>query len=207
MAELLILNGSPRAAKSNSKRYAQLFAQRCPLSSESCAISRTNHLELCGKLAECSQVLLVFPLYADGIPVTLLNFLKTLEEHPPQHKPTISVLINCGFLEAHQNDTAVAMVELFCRQNGYPFGSVLKIGSGEAILDTPFRSVAHRAVAKLARAVARGERRVFAASMPLPRSWFIRASTRYWTGYGQRFHVTPEEMRTMSIEGGDAPQP
>lgn len=51
----------------------------------------------------------------------------------------MSVLINCGFLECRQNDVAVEMVRLFCRQNGYRFGSVLKIGSGEAIWDTPFR--------------------------------------------------------------------
>ena len=86
-----------------------------------------------------SDVLFVFPLYVDGIPVTLLNFLKALENSPPQHKPVVSVLINCGFLEPEQNSIAVKMIQLYCRNYGYPIGSVLKIGGGEAILTTPFR--------------------------------------------------------------------
>ena len=93
MGKLLILNGSPRAPKSNSKEYAQLFSSVCPLETDYFAISKTNHLELCSKLEAYGDILLVFPLYADGIPVTLLNFLKTLEANPPQHKPTVSVLI------------------------------------------------------------------------------------------------------------------
>ena len=201
MADVLILNASPRAPKSNSKRYAQLFAEQCSLSSETCNVTRNNHLELCEKLGSCSQVLLVFPLYADAIPVTLLDFFKTLEQNPPKQKPTVSVLINCGFLEPHQNDVAVDMVKLFCKQNHYPFGSALHLASGEAILDTPFKGTARRAIGKLARAVAKEKHCTIRAAMPLPKSLFIRASTRYWTQYGQRNQVSPEEMRTMSIEG------
>ena len=201
MADVLILNASPRAPKSNSKRYAQRFAEQCSLSSETCNVTWNNHLEQCEMLGSCSQVLLVFPLYADAIPVTLLDFFKTLEQHPPKQKPTVSVLINCGFLEPHQNDVAVDMVKLFCKQNHYPFGSALQLASGEAILDTPFKRTARRAIGKLARAVAKGKHRTIRAAMPLPKSLFIRASTRYWTQYGQRNQVSPEEMRTMSIEG------
>lgn len=115
MAGILILNGSPRAPRSNSKRYAALFMNRCKVQCEYQNITRTNHAALCEKMNEVSDVLLVFPLYADGLPVTLLDFLKTLETCPPERKPVISVLINCGFFEHHQNDIAVRMVELFCR--------------------------------------------------------------------------------------------
>lgn len=80
MAGILILNGSPRAPRSNSKRYAALFMNRCKV--------------LCEKMNDVSDVLLVFPLYADGLPVTLLDFLKTLETCPPERKPVISMLIN-----------------------------------------------------------------------------------------------------------------
>lgn len=43
-------------------------------------VTKENHVELCGKMDGFTDVLLVFPLYADGIPVTLLNFLKTLRK-------------------------------------------------------------------------------------------------------------------------------
>jgi|GEM_PF-4809388 len=94
MAGILILNGSPRAPRSNSKRYAALFMNRCKMQCEYQNITRTNHAALCEKMNEVSDVLLVFPLYADGLPVTLLDFLKTLETCPPERKPVISMLIN-----------------------------------------------------------------------------------------------------------------
>lgn len=99
MGSVMLINASPRAPRSNSRRYAELFVRAWPGESACFALTKSNHLELCGELEHYSDLLLVFPLYADGIPVTLLNFLKTLEEHPPRHRPTVSVLINCGFLE------------------------------------------------------------------------------------------------------------
>ena len=99
MAGILILNGSPRAPRSNSKRYAALFMNRCKVQCEYQNITKSNHAELCEKMNEVPDVLLVFPLYADGLPVTLLDFHKTLETCPPERKPVISMLINCGFFE------------------------------------------------------------------------------------------------------------
>ena len=119
MGKIMMLNGSPRAPKSNSKQYAELFAKNVDMPTEYFAINKKNHLELCEEMENFTEVLLVFPLYADGIPVTLLNFLKTLEKHPPKQKPRISVLINCGFYEPEQNDVAVKMIRIFCEQQGY----------------------------------------------------------------------------------------
>ena len=201
MAGILILNGSPRAPRSNSKRYAALFMNRCKVQCEYQNITKSNHAELCEKMNEVSDVLLVFPLYADGLPVTLLDFLKTLETCPPERKPVISVLINCGFFEHHQNDIAVRMVELFCRQNEYRFGSVLKIASGEAILDTPFCGLVKRKLEQLAAAIVQGKARVLHVSMPLTRGMFVRASTRYWVSYGKKNGVSWEQMAVMEIEG------
>ncbi|MGI6254866.1 MAG: hypothetical protein ACOYJZ_04465 [Acutalibacter sp.] len=201
MGKILILNGSPRAPRSNSKEYARLFLQGCSMEAETCEITKKNHLELCRKLDGVTDVLFVFPLYADGIPVTLLNFLKTLEEHPPQNKPTLSVLINCGFLEPEQNDMAVEMVQLFAKETGYPFGSVLKIGSGEAILSTPFRFLVRRKLKKLAKAIAQGQSCTMQVTMPLTKGMFLKASSTYWENYGKKNGITRAEMETMSIEG------
>ncbi|MEI3305405.1 MAG: hypothetical protein V8R40_04855 [Dysosmobacter sp.] len=145
-------------------------------------------------------MLFAFPLYADGLPVTLLNFLKSLEAAPPQNKPTVSVLINCGFLEPQQNEMAVEMMRLFCRQNHYPFGSVLKIGSGEAILDSPFRFLAVRKIRRFAGSIAKGSYGTFQTTMPLPKGLFVKAAASYWINYGKKFGVTKEEMQTMQIE-------
>lgn len=200
MADILILNGSPRAPKSNSRRYAEIFSKYCSSKPAYFNISRSNHAALCEQVGGCSELVFVFPLYADGIPVTLLNFLKSLEQNPPEKKPTVSVLINCGFLEPEQNDCAVEMMRLFCQQNGYPFGSVLKIASGEAILDTPFKLLVTRKIRLFARSVEHSHDRAYRVTMPLPKRVFIRASTAYWTEYGRKNGITSQQMRSMYIE-------
>lgn len=116
--EVLLLNGSPRAPVSHSKELARMFQEACPLPGKYRAISSSNHKELCQLAGKASHLLLVFPLYVDGIPATLLEFLKALEREPPREKPTISLLINCGFLEPEQNDTAVEILRLFCDRPG-----------------------------------------------------------------------------------------
>ena len=201
MDKVLILNASPRAPRSNSKEYAKLFSKFYHGKTEYLDIKRTNHAALIEKLSDFSDLLFVFPLYADSIPVTLLNFLKDLEQVTPARKPTISVLINCGFIESQQNDIAVEMMRLFCRENGYPFGSVLKIGSGEAILSTPFQVFLNAKVKKLARSIFLHRYQVFQVTMPIPKRMFLKASSIYWEEYGKRNGCSKEEMQTMLIEG------
>lgn len=203
--KVLILNGSPRAPKSNSKRYAALFSEFCPLICDTFPITPRNHAELAARLPQYSDLLLVFPLYADALPVGLLDFLKYLEAHPVGERPVVSVLINCGFLEPSQNEIAVRMIRLFCRRNGYRMGAVLMLGSGEAILDTPFRYVARRKIRQLARAVADGACRELRGTMPLAKRLFLLASTWYWTSYGRKFGVSKRQMQTLQIEQSGLP--
>lgn len=200
MEKILILNGSPRAPKSNSRKYAELFMKRCVVPAEYYFITRKNHLELCKAMEDFHKVLLVFPLYADGIPVTLLDFLKTLEKNPPKQKPEVSVLINCGFIEPEQNDTAVSMVRCFCRLNGYEFGSLLRVGSGEAILNTPFKVFAVWKINKLAASISSGKKISMKVTMPITKKMFLKASSAYWENYGKRNGITKEQMCAMEIE-------
>lgn len=198
--KIVLLNGSPRAPKSNSRRYAVIFREHCPVAADYFEITRRNHAMLCSKMDEYTDVVLVFPLYADSLPVSLLDFLKSLEATRAEHRPTVSVMINCGFLEYEQNMVAVDMVRLFCRRNGYPFGSVLMIGGGEAILDTPFRLLAWRRIAAFARAVAEGRAQSMHVTMPITKRMFVWASDIYWRMYGRRHGVSKRQMESMRIE-------
>lgn len=203
MEQIMILNGSPRAPKSNSKKYAEAFMKYSSFPAEYFSITAKNHRELCQQMERFTQLLFVFPLYADGIPVTLMHFLKTLEENPPTSRPKISVLINCGFFEPEQNDIAVKILQFFCAEQGYSFGSVLRIGSGEAILNTPFRFVVHWNLRRFALSIAKGKNENRKVTMPIPKKIFIKASTTYWKEYGKRNGVTGEQMAAMEIERGE----
>lgn len=203
MEQIMILNGSPRAPKSNSRKYSEAFMKYSPVPSEYFFITAKNHMEICAAIQDFTQLLLVFPLYADGIPVTLLNFLKTWGEYPAKHKPRISILINCGFFEPEQNDVAVKMIRLFCKEQGYPFGSVLRIGSGEAIMNSPLKIFVLRKLKRLATSIYKGSNANLKVTMPIPKKMFVAASSIYWENYGKRNGITREQMAAMEIEPSD----
>lgn len=201
MEKIMILNGSPRAPKSNSKCYAEIFSCYCPVETGYYEITRNNHKSICAAMADYTDVVLVFPLYADALPSGFLDFLKTLEDNPPARKPKLSVLINCGFLEYQQNEVAIKMLRLFARRNGYQIGSILMLGSGEAILKTPFKYVAVRQIRKFVSSVMNGDDQTIGATMPITKRLFQWAATIYWTRYGKRNGITKRQMATMKIEG------
>lgn len=200
MGKTMIINGSPRAPKSNSKRYAEIFIKHHKQDTCYFNLKSSNHAEIISSMEECSDIVLAFPLYVDALPVGLLNFLKYMEENPPASKPVISVLINCGFLEHEQNNIALEMIKYYCRKNGFKTGSFLSLGGGEAILDTPFRFIAKHNIKKFSRSICSMNYGLFQATMPLPKKLFIMASTNYWVSYGKKFGITKQNMQTMDIE-------
>lgn len=200
MGKVMILNGSPRAPKSNSKKYSEIFMKYSRLQCDYFNITKSNHLKLIAEMEKYSDVIIVFPLYADSLPVGLLNFLKNLENNLPAQRPVISILINCGFLEYEQNSVAVSMIRYFCRRNNFPIGSTLMLGSGEAILDTPFRYIAVRAIKRLSESVNKGNYKDITATMPLPKWLFKMAARSYWINYGKKFGVSEKEMQRLEIE-------
>ncbi len=200
MGNVLIINGSPRAVKSNSKQYAQLLVGYLSQPSKTMAITHRNHQKICDEMQECDDVVFVFPLYADSIPATLLQFLKYYEKYETKHTPRVHVIVNCGFIESMQNNVCLEMMKIFCQKNKLPIGSTLSIGSGEAILGTPFKVFVKLALYRFARALMKQRPKQYAVSMPLTKKIFIRASTNYWIKYGKQYGVSKAEMETMLIE-------
>lgn len=201
MADINIVNASPRAPRSNSKIYAAMFTQGCSAQTEYMELNRKNAAELAQSAVHCKDLVLVFPLYADGIPVTLINFLKQLEKTSSGSGPTVSAIVNCGFLESMQNNVAVEQIRLFCDENGFRVGSFLKIGSGEAIAGTPFRVLVKRRIRQFAKSLEKGEYREFSVTMPLSKRIFVYAANAYWLNRGKQNGLTKEQMDVETIEG------
>lgn len=201
MEKLMIINGSPRAPKSNSKLYIQAFLSGWSGAYDQYSLTERRQEDCLARLEACSDLLLVFPLYTDGLPSGLMAFLQAMLAQPLSHPLRVHVAINCGFLEPSQNDVAVDMIRLFCKRGGHSFGSCLRISCGEAFPTTPFMTIARRKLRKLAAAIAKGRPVQLTASMPLTKRMFLNAAQRYWLGRGWSFGVTGQEMSTLEIEG------
>lgn len=193
MEKLIVINGSPRSFNSNSKQYANIILKFYKKNVEYVNLTKNNHYDILKKINFCNEILFVFPLYADSIPVFLLNFLIYLEENFKNiNKITISVLINCGFYEYSQNDIAVEMMKLYAKKINANFGSVLKIGSGEAILKTPFKILLKWKIKKFSQSIEEKKYKVFNFTMPISKSLFVKASKIYWKNYGKKYNVSEE---------------
>ena len=88
MGKLLIVNGSPRAPRSNSRRYIEQFLPCWGETADQYTALRGGPLSP----EDCTDLLLVFPLYADGIPAVLMRTLKELAVWRGTARPRIHVL-------------------------------------------------------------------------------------------------------------------
>ncbi len=75
-------------------------------------------------------LVLTFPLYADGVPACLKRVLMSVAAAKPGPKK-LAVVVNCGFIESHQNDTAIEICRLFAREAGFEWlGGLGRGGAG-----------------------------------------------------------------------------
>ncbi len=200
MDKLLILNGSPRSRRSNSQKFTQILTKHLSCEWEECFLFTQKHPEICSKLKDYSDVLFVFPLYADSLPCCVLEFLDCLCQNLPDSRPTVHLMINCGFLETEQNSIAIKTLQLFCKKYGFPFGSSLSIGSGEAILTPPFHFLFQLKLHKLAKSILCSTPVKLSIALPISKERFVAESEKFWLRAGEKNGLTKEQMQSPNIE-------
>lgn len=117
---LLILNASPKKKGGASRFFSGLFRLFLPgvrkkVVSLSCQQDFQRVLEL---LPGMDVVCLFVPLYVDGLPSHIVEFLIQAEgcckNHPCQFR--LYVLANNGFVEGKQNRPALNMLQAWCER-------------------------------------------------------------------------------------------
>jgi hypothetical protein len=86
-------------------------------------------------------IILAFPLYVDCLPTGVIETLELIANHRKSlnnpKKIGFVVIINCGFPEAEQNNTAIAICKIFVREVGFEWKGALSLGMGGAIGGIP----------------------------------------------------------------------
>ncbi|HZK87662.1 MAG TPA: hypothetical protein VFC27_00795 [Anaerovoracaceae bacterium] len=202
MDQTVIINGSHRAPLSNSRRYTKYLMKFLKTDSKEFLLNKNNYDEISKELFSAQTAILIFPLYVDCIPSILLGFLNRLEKLGEKYKsrPTVYIIINCGFIENEQNEVAISMMEYYLKKNSFRYGGVLSIGSGEAILDSPFRGMVTGKIKKIAKAIENGETISIKTQMPISKGFFVKAGNKYWSIKGASHGKTKMEMQTMEIK-------
>lgn len=97
---------------------------------------RSASCDVFDDILDTDTLLLVFPLFVDCLPATILELLPKLQEAAERSSrtlPAVYAVCNCGFFEAEQNATALDIVRNFCTRSGLEWRYGLGIGGGPAM--------------------------------------------------------------------------
>ena len=141
----LILTGSPKGRKSASFTLASKLAEGLrendvSVSNElvhACLRTEEGTRRLLDAVDGSNLVVLAFPLYVDSLPAPLTQLLEFVAERRTRvaspGMPRLAAIVQCGFPESHQCDTAVGICRLFAERTGMRWAGALAMGMGGSI--------------------------------------------------------------------------
>lgn len=205
----LLLVGSPKTHKSTSNSLGgYLFEQleRLAIQTETIYLytvlrSPKRWQALLDSLETADLVMLAFPLYVDTLPAPVTEALERLVAHRQSrdmHPQLFTAIANCGFPEAHQTATALAICETFAQRAGFEWAGSLALGGGEAINGTSLVEAGGKAIRirqsleLAAEALAQGQAIPIAAREMLARPviphWAYRLTGKLrWNRWAKRY--------------------
>ena len=205
MKKLLILNASPKKRKSQSERFTAELLRHLDEGSydiDKVYLYELNYSKyLFEQIATSDTVILATPLYIDCLPAKVLELFEDMEQFTKETfyetKPACYLIINCGFMEASQNNTAIEIVGRFCQRVGYRLRQAVSIGSGAMILETRQKSLVERAMCQLARTIEGREplAEVISLNVKMPKFLFMSRSNNLWIQVGKKRGLTKGELK------------
>lgn len=134
---VLIVNGSPKKGGSTSKLLGRVMGCLLP----GCKVcyadvrSKKEYPSVLGQFKEIDALILAVPLYVDGIPSHVLEFLQQAEQFCVENSCRFSLyaISNNGFIEGSHNKVHLKMYECWCRRAGIAWGGGIGIGGGEML--------------------------------------------------------------------------
>ena len=140
----LILIGSPKPGRSTSLSIGEYLKTKLKGHGMEVLIenvggslkSENGPDDLLKLILDHDQIILIFPLYVDSLPWPMTRALEEIHARGDLDKMKgkgLSSIINCGFPEASQIETATSICEMFARRMGMRWMGGLMLGGGGAI--------------------------------------------------------------------------
>lgn len=142
---VLLINGSPRCEKSNSRAIAKNLTDKLDKkgvkSSEATVVRLINTAQGRKKLLDLVDaadiLVLATPLYVDSIPAFTIKAMELICSHrKATSQPRRSMLvpvINCGFPEIEHMKIAVQIMQHFALESNLEWGGEVIVGMGAAL--------------------------------------------------------------------------
>jgi len=151
----LLLVGSPRGKSSASQSIGSTLFRKLEAGgmeieemTVSAALQSTENQHRMHKAVDAADLVVVaFPLYVDQLPAPLIQTLELIAERrqgtlvaSPSAGPLVqklAAIVQCGFPETHQNQTAVDIMRRFAKEAGFAWAGALAMGMGGALGGRP----------------------------------------------------------------------
>ena len=132
--KLLIFNASPKKRGGASQFFSGILRLFLPsLVKKTVPLrSRKDFDHALSQLGSADAVCISFPLYVDGLPSHLAEFLSLAEEYCKARslRFRLYAIANNGFIEGQQNRTALRILESWCLHSGAIWSGGIGIGGG-----------------------------------------------------------------------------
>ena len=150
---VLLLVGSAKRPRSTSESLGTYLCERLGergFEAETLLLHRAlksdqGREELLAATDRADVIAIAFPLYVDSLPYLVIRAMELVAQHRQARgegkSQRLVAIANCGFPEAHQNDTALAICRQFAREAGFEWAGGLALGGGEAISGQPLPKV------------------------------------------------------------------
>jgi len=141
----VLLVASPRGFSSTSHSLGSYLLDKLQTG---CYVTSKFHIQaaihqpalenqMLNAVADCDLLILAFPLYIDCLPAPTILALEKIVQHRKIVKPIkpqkMVTIVNNGFPEASQNDTALAICHQFADETGFVWAGGLSLGGGGVI--------------------------------------------------------------------------
>jgi hypothetical protein len=137
--------GSPKGLKSTSQVLGDALVSRLEAGgmtvNKMIVGSALHSAQGASKMHEAVEaadlIIFSFPLYVDQLPAPMIRAAELIAEHrrihPPARPQKIMAIVQCGFPEARQNQTARDIMREFAREAGFGWAGGLLMGMGGAV--------------------------------------------------------------------------
>ena len=199
MKKVIFLNGSPKRKRAVSEKFLKI-AEDClegQIRGEKLYIYESEFSDgFFESIYEADAVVMALPLYIDCLPARVLEFMTESKEYLKNRelrRPELYFIINCGFLEYSQNDTAIEIIEKYAEKTGFDYRGGISIGSGAMILQSRKKEALEKVLQEMAQEVKAfydteemQETTVRKINVDMPRFLFKAKADKLWVEAGAK---------------------
>jgi len=146
---VLLLNGSPKCEKSNSRQIGKFLVDRLKekgLESEEAFIARLvknpQESEKLLRLVNTAGIIVfTTPLYVDSLPSFTIKAMEIIRDHrvadSTVESPLLVAVMNCGFPVKEHMEIALRIIRNFSEEANLRWGGAISVGMGMALNGEP----------------------------------------------------------------------